>query len=168
MVSGRRTAKDIMTTPVHTVRPGDPLEKVVGLMCRHRVSGVPVVEGEGRLVGLISERHIIHAMVPGNGDGPKGGDGEPAGGQLKDVREFLARDVMVTKVITANPETEFLRLASIMALQKIRRIPIVKGDMLVGIVSHGDVSRAIFGNTERPAVCPAMRNNDDPPSGSGS
>ena len=81
---------------------------------------------------------------------------------IRDISEFAAQDVMVTEVVTAAPDTEFLRLASIMALQKVRRIPIVEGETLVGIVSHGDVGRAIFGAPERSAVCPAMRSNEDP------
>ena len=66
MVTSRRTAKDIMTSTVYTVRPVDSQVKVIDVVCRDRVSGVPVVKGKGRLVGLISERDILHAMCPGN------------------------------------------------------------------------------------------------------
>jgi CBS domain-containing protein len=149
MAAGKLEAKDIMTPRVHTVRPADPLWKVIDLICRHRVSGVPVLDGKGHLVGLISERDILHAMYPG----PAGAAGKPSGkgaeGRLRNINELLARDIMVVKVITATPETEALRLASIMALRKIRRIPIVAGRKLVGIVSHGDVYRAIFGRRGR-------------------
>ena len=51
---------------------------------------------------------------------------------------------MVRELITAAPETDLLRLASLMAVKKIRRIPIVEGGRLLGIVSQGDVHRAIF------------------------
>ncbi|MDF1525600.1 MAG: CBS domain-containing protein [bacterium] len=163
MVSSRRTAKDIMTTPVQTVRPADPLKMVIDLICRHRVSGVPVVEGKGRLVGLISERDILHALYPG--DTPGMATGGRAGGDLKDINGLLARDIMITEVVTADPETDFLRLASIMSLEKIRRIPIVEGNTLVGIVSHGDVGRAIFGKPAGSVVCPAMHIDRDPPQG---
>jgi CBS domain-containing protein len=145
MAAGKLEAKDIMTSRVHTVRPADPMWKVVDLICRHRVSGIPVLDGKGQLVGLISERDILHAMYPG----PAGATGKPSGkgaaARLRNIDELRARDIMVVKVITATPETEALRLASIMALRKIRRIPIVSGRNLVGIVSHGDVYRAIFG-----------------------
>lgn len=136
MIAGRLEAEDIMTPQVHTVGPKDSVWKVIELICRHRVSGIPVLDGKGHLVGLISERDILHAMNSG-----------AAGvtGRLRNIDELLARDIMVVKVITATPETEALRLASIMALRKIRRIPIVVGKKLVGIVSHGDVYRAILG-----------------------
>ncbi|MBP2675111.1 MAG: signal transduction protein [Deltaproteobacteria bacterium] len=145
MNNGRLEAKDIMTRTVHTVRPSDPLWKVIDTICRKKVSGVPVVDGKGMLVGLISERDILYAMHPGMGKT----SGKPSAGSetkgLRNVDALLARDVMVVKVITGTPDTEALRLASVMALRKIRRIPIVEGKKLVGIVSHGDVYRAIFG-----------------------
>ncbi|MEW6720367.1 MAG: CBS domain-containing protein [Thermodesulfobacteriota bacterium] len=137
MIAGKLEAKDIMIRKVHTVRPTDPLWKVIDTICRKKVSGVPVVDAKGDLVGLISERDILYAMHPG----PAGA----AGKGLRNVEGLLARDVMVVKVITGTPGTEALRLASVMALRKIRRIPIVDGRKLVGIVSHGDVYRAIFG-----------------------
>ena len=168
MVTIKRTAKDIMTTPVHTVQPADSLERVIDLICRHRISGVPVVEGKGRLVGLISERDIISAMYPGDDSV----SGKPSGSRvergLKNISTFLSRDIMITEVIIANPETDFLRLASIMALEKIRRIPIVEGDRLVGIVSHGDVGRALFGKQGKSSICPAIGGSGDPSSGNAS
>jgi CBS domain-containing protein len=145
MIAGKLEAKDIMTRKVHTVRAADPILKVIDTICRHRVSGVPVVDAKGMLVGLVSERDILYALhhvkkvAPGKGPGVKGAK------SLRDVDTLLARDVMVVKVITGTPGTDALRLASVMALRKIRRIPIVEGRKLVGIVSHGDLYRAIFG-----------------------
>lgn len=164
MVASRRTAKDIMTSPVFTVRSANPLGKVVDVICRHRVGGVPVVKGKGRLVGLISERDIINAMYSGTRPDSKISASQRADGSLRDISLLTAKDIMVTDVITASPDTEFLRLASIMSLEKVRRIPIVEGEILVGIVSHGDVSRAIFGTTDPSAVCPAILSDDDLPS----
>jgi CBS domain-containing protein len=148
MAPGKLAAKDIMTEQVHTVRPADPLWKVIDVICRHRVSGVPVLDGKGQLVGLISERDILHALYPvSSARKPSAAAGR---GRLRNINELVARDIMVVKVITAAPETEALRLASVMALRKIRRIPIVSGRRLVGIVSHGDVYRAIFGTRGKP------------------
>ena len=145
MKTGRLEAQDIMTRTVHTVRPTDPLRKVIDTICRHKVSGVPVVDGKGQLVGLVSERDILYAIHRGTAQS----SGKPSGRKetkgLRTIDDLLARDVMVVKVITGTPDTDALRLASVMALRKIRRIPIVEGRKLVGIVSHGDVYRAIFG-----------------------
>ena len=143
-MTNRTTASQIMTSPVHAVRPADPVRKVVGLLCRHRISGVPVVDGRGRLVGLISERDILEAMYP---DHPELRQRRPGARPAADGREIgsiASSEIMVREVITAAPETDVLRLASLMAVNKIRRIPIVEAGRLLGIVSQGDVHRAIF------------------------
>ena len=165
MVTSRRTAKDIMTSRVYTVRPADPLWKVIDGICRHRVSGVPVVDGKGHLLGLISERDILHALYPGKVRIPGKSTGRRTTRGLRNISELLARDIMLSQVITSPPETELLRLASIMALKKIRRIPIVVGEKLVGIVSHGDVHRAIFGMRGRAALGMMAQRTDELPAG---
>ncbi len=140
------TARDIMTSPVYTVRPTDRVKRIIALLCTHRISGVPVVDGKGHLVGLISERDVLEAMYPRRRE-LRQDRGRTSSGTTEreaNVDRLLARDIMIRQVITAPPETDALRLASIMALRQIRRIPIVQGRKLVGIVSQGDVYRAIF------------------------
>ncbi len=140
-----------MTTQVHTVRPADPVPKVLALLCRHRISGVPVVDGKGRLAGVISERDILEAMYP---DQPELRLRRPRlrlGKGVREISAIRAREIMVRDVVTAPPDADVLRLASLMAIKKIRRIPIVKEGRLVGIVSQGDVYRAIFEQQRRPS-----------------
>jgi CBS domain-containing protein len=137
-------AAEIMTSPVHTVRPADPLRKVVALLCHHRISGVPVVDSRRRLLGLISERDVLEAMYP---DRPELRQGRPdprVPGRMREIGAIRAREIMVRDVVTATADTDVLRLASLMAVNKIRRIPIVESGRLLGIVSQGDVYRAIF------------------------
>jgi len=140
----RTTASEIMTSTIHSVRPSDPLRKVVGLLCRHRISGVPVVDGKGRLVGLISERDILEAMYPDRPELRQRRAGTPGGRGEREIGSIASSEIMVGEVITAAPDTDILRLASLMAVNKIRRIPIVEEGRLIGIVSQGDVYRAIF------------------------
>jgi len=113
----------------------------------HHISGIPVVNGKGYLVGLISERDVLQAMYPNRPELRQKRRGKSLKALEKGVRELgtlQAKDIMVREVITAPPDADPLRLASIMATRKIRRIPIVEGKKLVGIVSQGDVYRAIF------------------------
>jgi CBS domain-containing protein len=119
---------------------------VVALICLHRISGVPVVDGRGNLVGLVSERDLVVAMYP---DRPELRRGRHRSARLpsrslRDIGEVPAQEIMVRDLVTGAPEADPLHLASLMALHKIRRIPIVEGRKLVGIVSLGDVYRAIF------------------------
>jgi CBS domain-containing protein len=138
------TASEIMTSTIHSVRPSDPLRKVVGLLCKNRISGVPVVDGKGRLVGLISERDVLEAMYPDRPELRQRRAGAPGPPGEREIASIASSEIMVGEVITAAPDTDILRLASLMAVNKIRRIPIVEDGRLVGIVSQGDVYRAIF------------------------
>jgi len=143
------TAGDMMTSPVYTVGPDDRVARIIALLCIHRISGVPVVDKGGHLMGLVSERDILDAMHPGVA-GLHGTKPRRRAQRLRDIRGLRARDIMARHIVTAAPETEPLRLASLMALHKIRRIPIIVGKKLVGIVSHGDVCRAIFETEQWP------------------
>ncbi|MGH7370617.1 MAG: CBS domain-containing protein, partial [Candidatus Methylomirabilales bacterium] len=99
------TAGDIMTTPVYTVKPDDPLTRVITLLCTHRISGVPVVDKSGHLMGLVSERDILEAMHPGAA-GLRGKKPHRSSSQgLRDISKIRARDVMARHIVTAAPET---------------------------------------------------------------
>ena len=146
MFDQKITARDIMTSPVYTVQPTDRVKRVIALLCTHRISGVPVVDRKGHLVGLISERDLLEAMYPKRRDLRQdrvsaSSQGAPRVSLFEDL---LVKDIMARHVITASPDADPLRLASTMALRNIRRIPIVEGKKLLGIVSQGDVYRAIF------------------------
>lgn len=137
-------ARDVMSAKVYAVRPEDPVVKALTLICRHHISGVPVVNKGGELVGLISERDVLQAMYPEKPELKARRGASRARGGLRELKRLRAADIMVRQVITAPPEADLLLLASLMATRKIRRIPIVEGQRLVGIVSQGDVYRGIF------------------------
>ncbi len=142
------------------------MSKAVALICRHRISGVPVVDKPGDLVGLISERDILQAMYPDKPELKRRRGASGKGGRLRELELLRAADIMVRQVITAPPEADLLLLASLMATRKIRRIPIVRGRRLVGIVSQGDVYRGIFqGGRREPAAGPSRRIPPPPAAG---
>lgn len=146
MFEQKITARDIMTSPVYTVQPTDRVKRVIALLCTHRISGVPVIDRKGHLVGLVSERDLLEAMYPKRRELRQDRDRASSMGnaRVSTFEGLLVKDIMARHIITAPPDADPLRLASTMALRKIRRIPIVDGKMLVGIVSQGDVYRAIF------------------------
>lgn len=108
-------ARDIMTRDVVTVMPDMPLDEAGALLVDHRIHGAPVVDGTGRLVGMISMMDLVGRT--GN----------------------VVADVMTLDPITAPEEAPVEELAGLMLGQAIRRIPIEQGGRVVGIVSASDI-----------------------------
>jgi CBS domain-containing protein len=122
MVMPAKTAKDIMTTRVVTVKPSTPIADAARLLVRRKISGVPVVDEKDKtkVVGILTEADLLAA---------------PSG--AKTVAE-----VMRKRVISVSPETPIDEIAAILVKRKIKRVPVLEGGKLVGIVSRIDVLRA--------------------------
>lgn len=141
--------KDIMTTNVRTVSSDKKLGEVVSLMCVYRYSGIPVVDN-GKLVGTVSESDVLGKMFPKLEDlmdSMSSVDYEALMKQYANVVNVQVKEVMTPAVITIKPDMHILQAASMMCGRKFRRIPVAVGDELVGMVSMGDVHKAIFQST---------------------
>jgi CBS domain-containing protein len=139
--------KDVMTTAVKVAKPDDRIRDIATVMCFNKISGMPVVDGAGKIVGVISEKDILHGMFPTLDDmmeNPTLVDFEALEGEYQDVVSLRVADLMSHRVFTVEPDMPLLRAASIMFRNRIRRIPVSDGGRLVGIVSVGDVHKAIF------------------------
>lgn len=141
--------EDIMTTNVRTITSDKKLGEVVSLMCIYRYSGIPVVD-DGKLVGTVSESDVLGKMFPRLEDlmgGMSGVDYDAQMNQYSQVVDISVKDVMTKVVITVKPEMHILQAASMMVGRKFRRIPVADGDKLVGMVSMGDIHKAIYQST---------------------
>ena len=107
--------KEIMTARVVTVTPDTPVPVIAGLLRDNRISGVPVTDAGGAVVGLVSENNL-----PARG-------GETAG------------EVMTGSVITVSEDTDVEDVRHLLVEWRIRRVPVMSGQRLAGIVSRGDV-----------------------------
>jgi len=139
--------KEIMTRAIKTITPETGLQEVASLMCLNRFSGLPVVEGEDTLVGFIAEKDVLGHLFPAVRDimtGMSALDFEGMESDYKKVLPLKTADLMVSNVITVDPDMPLLRAVSIMARNKFRRIPVAEGNKLVGIISLGDIHRAFF------------------------
>jgi CBS domain-containing protein len=125
MVMPAKTAKDIMTTRVVTVKPSTPIADAARLLVRRKISGVPVVDEKDKtkVVGILTEADLLAA---------------PSG--AKTVAE-----VMRKRVISVAPDTSVDDIAATFVKRKIKRVPVLDGGKLVGIVSRIDVLRAKYG-----------------------
>lgn len=140
--------KDIMTPMVKVASPDTTIKEIASIMCFNKISGVPVVDDSGNIVGVLSEKDILHCMFPEvseiMGGGSSSVDYEELEGNYQDVMNKKVGDLMTKSVSTIKPDIPVLKAASVMWLKKIRRIPVTEGDKLIGIVSIGDVHKAIF------------------------
>ena len=141
--------EDVMTTSLKTVTPDTPMSEVVTMMCLFRLSGIPVVEDDNKLVGMIAERDVLDPLFPTLEDMLDGGatpamDVETALGKYNDVTGKMVRDLMTKNVITVSPDMQILKAAARMVGRRFRRIPVAVGDRLVGMLSLGDVHKALY------------------------
>lgn len=139
--------KDIMTASPRTVTPETGLLDVVSLMCLYRYSGLPVMDGN-KLVGFIAEKDVLHKLFPTLEDMMTEGlgavDFEGMMGKYKQVVNLKVRELMTPSVITVSPHDHILKAATTMVRHKFRRIPVADAGQLVGMLSLGDIHKAIF------------------------
>jgi CBS domain-containing protein len=143
------TAKELMTTQVHTVRTDTPLMEIAQLLAEHHISGVPVVDSEGHVLGMVTEADLIdehkrEARIPRFalfGVFPLPDD--VVSQAAREGKLLQAGQLMSRSVVTATEETTAHELADLMVKHRINRIPILRDGRLAGIVGRGDLLRAI-------------------------
>ncbi len=143
-------AADIMTKDVATVTPESRVEDLCDLFRERRITGAPVVDAQGRLVGIVSKDDVVFRG--------RGGDAGPS--QTPDIRSlfssgfvgFNAGDdgpttvglIMTRTVISAPEDASVEELCRMMWEKRIHRIPIVRGPVLVGIISALDICKVVM------------------------
>jgi len=139
---------EIMHAQVLTLSPEDPLERAMRLICNHHISGLPVVNTMGQVVGILSEKDILQRMYPSFQelveDPLRSRDFEDMEERYLDICGVRVAEVMTHRVFTVTPDTPLLKAASLMLRQRVRRLPVVDAGRLVGIISLGDIHQAIF------------------------
>ncbi len=137
-----------MTTKIVTTAPDESIHDVVHKLLKRSVSALPVVDGCGRLVGIISEGDLLHRVETGT-ERQRSWWLDMLVSSEERSRDFLkshavhVRDVMTRKVITVDEETPTSDIAGILEENRIKGVPVVRGEQLVGIVSRADIIRAL-------------------------
>lgn len=155
-------AKDIMTTEVVSVPPDTAVSEIAGLLLRNRISAVPVVDGENRVLGIVSEGDLLRR--PETETEPhhtwwlrllESSDARAA--EYAKSHGLRAKDVMTENVIGVTEETPVGEIASILEERRIKRVPVLRDGKIVGIVSRASLLQAL---AIRPSLGPAPSDDD--------
>jgi CBS domain-containing protein len=140
--------RDAMTCTVRSVKADTKVVEVASLMCLHRFHGLPVVDDDNRLIGVIAEKDLLHSLFPTIEqmvtEGLHSVDLDRQLGRYSEVLEHTVGELMAKTPIAVDPEMHLLRAATIMVKHNFRRIPVAEGGRLVGMLTLGDVHKAIF------------------------
>lgn len=140
--------RDVMISNVRTVKKGDLIRAVAATICTNKISGLPVVDDDNKLLGIISEKDILNALLPSYSDfledPVRARDFQSMENSYRDVLVRTVESLMTKRVFSVAPDELVMQAASKMALHRFRRIPVVEDNLLVGIVSLGDIHKAIF------------------------
>jgi len=115
---------ELMNKNVVTCHPSEKLNIILNKLELFKIAGMPVVD-KGKLVGIISQSDILKGVKTGN------------------ISDLPVSDVMTTDVITVSPTESAILVAKIMVEKHINRIPIVDHEKIVGIVTRGDIIKAV-------------------------
>jgi CBS domain-containing protein len=115
-------ASDIMTRKVCTIHPEASVQEVAQLLSRQRISGAPVVNADGVIIGIVTEADIISKV---------------------DRQGLRVADIMSHEIIAVKEETLVSEIAILLAERKIKRVPVLRNGKLVGIVSRADIVDAV-------------------------
>ena len=145
------TAQDIMQKDVVTIGPDATIRELAELMATNKISGVPVVDSTGTLLGVVSEGDVI--LQDADLHFPHYVQIFESVIYLESVRKFEERfkkafgakvsDVMSTEVLTVEPSATVREVATLMADHEVNRVPVVVAGRVVGIITRGDLVRAM-------------------------
>lgn len=142
-------ARDVMVSPVVTVGPDATVREVARILMERRISAVPVVDADNKVLGIVSEGDLLHRAESGTERSSSWwlslltSDAELATDYVK-AHAIKVQDVMTRDVATAAPEMPLSEIAMLFEKRHIKRVPIVdKEGQLVGIVSRANLLQAI-------------------------
>jgi CBS domain-containing protein len=148
-----KTAKDIMTTDVIVAKKDDSIANVATLLIREKIGGLPVVDEENKVVGIISETDIMQKET--DIESPRVinffqgliflDDIKKLEEDMKKVAAYKVEDLMSKDIITVNEDDSFDYVANVMIKKSINRVPVVdKENFLKGIICRYDIIKAMY------------------------
>jgi CBS domain-containing protein len=140
--------KDVMTSPVILIEPEMPVLEAAGIMLQRRISGLPVIDKDGRLVGMVTEGDFLRRAETGTERRrPRWLEFLVGEGRLADEYTHShgrkVGEIMTTKPLAVTEETSLEEVVKVMEKRQIKRLPVVRGEEVVGIVSRANLVHAL-------------------------
>jgi CBS domain-containing protein len=147
--------KDFMTRRVMTITPDTTLLAAAKLMLEHRVGGLPVLDATGRMVGVFSESDLLREEGEDGSpwlDMMVAQDEKPAASLRLDTRKVT--DIMTRRLITIAPDASIAKACRLLHDHRLRRLPVVESEKLVGVIARVDLVRAMATSAENASSAP--------------
>ena len=159
-------AMDVMTTDVISVNPDTTVQALATLLAERGISGAPVVDSSGRLVGIVSEGDLLHRAEIGTARRHRERRrswwlDHFASDLARDYIKSHARtvkDIMTRDVVTVTEDTDLGEVAALLEAKRIKRVPVMRDGKIVGIISRANLVRAL-GSTK--GALPREGEDDD-------
>ena len=144
--------KDVMTRDVITVSPSTGIRGIYAIFCKKGVGGVPVVDGENNLLGMVSKAELLDVLIPDYFDMVSEflfiddlGELEEKLESIPSLELFVAEDLMIEDVVAIKEQASLMKAPVLMNKHNVRRLPVLnKENKLVGIITRMDVCKALF------------------------
>ena len=149
--------KEYMSKNIISVSPSTNMMDIYGIFKKNGISGVPVVNGGKKVMGMVTKNELLTTILPDYFDMigeflfiEDFGALEEELENLPEFGLFLAEDLMVTEVITVNEDASLLKVPALMDKHNVNRLPVVdSANRLVGIITKMDLCHAYFNHTEK-------------------
>ena len=153
-------ARDVMTTKVVAVSPDTPTNKIAELLLENGISAVPVVDETGAPIGMISEGDLIGREEAARETRRDwwlrllAGGTELNAGYLTSLgaTKRTAREIMTAPLVAVSEETDISKIACLLSLYRIKRVPVVRAGRVIGIVSRADLLHGLALGEPKPAA----------------
>ena len=152
-------ARDIMTANVVTINPDADIASIAQLLIDKNISGVPVVDADGRPVGMVSEGDLLQQAGLA-GEARRSWWLRLVSTPEQDAKDFVkahgrtAADIMTRNIVSIDENTETTTIARLLEENRIKRVPVLRDGALVGIVSRGNLLQALAGHRDDGPAAP--------------
>jgi len=148
-------ALDVMVSPVITISPDTSIEEAADTLLKNRISGMPVLDGTGALVGIISEGDFLRRVEAGTErHRPRWLElltrGDTIAAEYVKSHGRKVSDVMTTWPVSVGEDTPLMDIADLMESRQIKRVPVVRAGKVVGIVSRANLLQAFASMARKP------------------